>query len=875
MDKEGGPSLMEGAESGGSVDISNLANAIVQVFSIILLGYVAGRTGTISKVHADGIGRFVSRFCLPALIFRSMCVLDFSVVNWTFLLGICLAKGCVFLLVTLATVVVKRPFNLGLAGIFSIFATQSNDFALGYPIVDAIYQKSHPEYVKYLYLLAPFTLAVLIPIGFIMMEFQRTLNLHGHGQKGGFSQSLVKVLKGVAMNPIVNMTIIGIVFNFILNGSLPQMLDNIFGVLSLAFNAGALFFLGLSLVGKIQGQIGIGLVVPFLLVVAKTLVLPLFAWGILQRLDSSKNSTSFSMYGFLYGTIPTAPSVYIFASDYGFGQEIIATALVLGNALSAPFMFISAKMMTVMVDSGVDFKVLLFDTAFNISIVSLICCVWVIAIFIFTGKWKRIPHRFTMAYMVSHVIACIGAIVYNFHGEAEGWHSYPGMVLLMVGVLATRFWTAVIAMVLCILHVRSLCAVLRIQVWLYFVGFGLPLIMTGLLFILGNRDVGHQINPSFHYGTTQAIFSLSALLFCFGVTVTSLIWWQREERHHHTIQSRDYSSLVQETEVSSPIIIESGAANNGQYLQGSSALPQNSTGKSLPRAASIEDIMPFPETKSSSPVSDYSEMHSESLMEHISERTCLIGQCSAEQRHDCMDSLREYTSKSLNADYSFLGDEEVEMSGAQLMMSEYQSLQHLLMLLPLIFSMFVAVILCTWKLFKGKATGIYIEVEFLDIVLNYGQGVLVALVFGFESRIIFSPMLRRRMSRYRFIYASYVWLRRALLSTEVMQLPTPAELDEVTKHTCSQFTKYHLENCRKEIVRDRRFGTRTLNNVFTGTAMCDWLIECGLAADRSAAVEYGCHLVLGRVISHIASQQNFHDALYFYRFLETYEQLPV
>ncbi|GFR68707.1 integral membrane protein GPR155-like [Elysia marginata] len=134
-------------------------------------------------------------------------------------------------------------------------------------------------------------------------------------------------------------------------------------------------------------------------------------------------------------------------------------------------------------------------------------------------------------------------------------------------------------------------------------------------------------------------------------------------------------------------------------------------------------------------------------------------------------------------------------------------------------------------------------------------------MFGFESKIIFSPVLRR--------------IRRYLLGSEIMKLPLVADLEDVTKETCNQFTKYHSENCVKEIVRDRRFGNRTVNNVFTGTALCDYLIRCGLATDRSSAVEYGCHLLLGRVITHINSEQNFHDALYFYKFMETYEELPV
>lgn len=58
----------------------------------------------------------------------------FSSVNWLFLLSICLAKTVVFALVSVITLLVQRPTNYSKAGIYSIFCTQSNDFALGYPI---------------------------------------------------------------------------------------------------------------------------------------------------------------------------------------------------------------------------------------------------------------------------------------------------------------------------------------------------------------------------------------------------------------------------------------------------------------------------------------------------------------------------------------------------------------------------------------------------------------------------------------------------------------------------------------------------------------------------------------------------------------------
>lgn len=118
----------------GEVSFDNLYPAILQVFAIILAGYIAGRFRLITSSQGKGIGTFVSNFCLPALLFKSMCELHFDRVNWVFLLSILLSKTIIFALVLFISLLVKRPVNLGYAGLFAIFATQSNDFALGYPL---------------------------------------------------------------------------------------------------------------------------------------------------------------------------------------------------------------------------------------------------------------------------------------------------------------------------------------------------------------------------------------------------------------------------------------------------------------------------------------------------------------------------------------------------------------------------------------------------------------------------------------------------------------------------------------------------------------------------------------------------------------------
>lgn len=75
-------------------------------------------------------------------------------------------------------------------------------------------------------------------------------------------------------------------------------------------------------------------------------------------------------------------------------------------------------------------------------------------------------------WLFQQILACIGMITFYYHGDSQGWHHYPIIILLLVGVFSTRCWTAAIAVALCMLHIRSLCFVLRKQIWFYFLGFG-------------------------------------------------------------------------------------------------------------------------------------------------------------------------------------------------------------------------------------------------------------------------------------------------------------------------------------------------------------------------------------------------------------------
>ena len=102
---------------------------------------------------------------------------------------------------------------------------------------------------------------------------------------------------------------------------------------------------------------------------------------------------------------------------------------------------------------------------------------------------------------------------------------------------------------------------------------------------------------------------------------------------------------------------------------------------------------------------------------------------------------------------------------------------------------------------------------------------------------------------------------------EEVALPQVDALSSDTLLTCHRFVKYHLTACISAIGKsvEGSFGT-VHEDIFTGEDLVSWLINVGLADDRSDAVEYGSKLVNGRVVTHIDKRRSFYDKDYLYRF---------
>ena len=333
----------------------------------------------LTEEQTSGISVFVGKFSLPAIIFGSLSKVNLSDpwVNWNFWLSILLAKSLVFTAVIVVGRLANRHGRIGTSALYAIFVTQSNDFALGLPILNALFETSHPEYPSYLFLLVPIQLAILNPIALVLLEVSMpkeesisSIDVEKHPENDNLEENNIdmkndvlasskikenhrymlkkiwSILSGLLVNPIIFMTFAGLFFgSVVFKGQPPVAIDKLVGAVGKTFGALALFTLGMAMVGTLDSfKEGKKLIVPIMLVAIKTIILPVVSYGITLTLcDGEAQKSELAGFAFLVGTLPTAPTAYVFAKKYDICPDMIAGAMVVCTIVSAPIIYGSGR----------------------------------------------------------------------------------------------------------------------------------------------------------------------------------------------------------------------------------------------------------------------------------------------------------------------------------------------------------------------------------------------------------------------------------------------------------------------------------------------------------------------------------------------------
>ncbi|XP_067118557.1 lysosomal cholesterol signaling protein-like [Centruroides vittatus] len=810
-----------------SIAYEKFLPVLVQCFAVIFLGYVSGRFGIMTSTESKGLGIFVRYFCLPSLIFNTLMKIEFSNVNWRFLACIFIAKLCIFIIVIVITLILTKPTNVGKAGLYAIFSTQSNDFALGYPLLLTLYSKWHPEYSQYLYLIAPMQLALLNPFAYILMNIQQTKE---SDQNNKVQSCWFKAYFGFAANPIIVMTFLGIFGNILFHHKLPLIISQLLDVFGTAYPACALFLLGHNIVGTFKLLKGITFIVPILLISAKILILPLLIRELVIHLandGTTEENKDLSNFGFLYGTFPTAPTVFIFATQYEMSTEIVAPGMVACTMLSAPLMFVSASMTTLQMSNLSSFHNDLISTLTCTSILGFMCSCWVFIIFIIGKKWKFVIHKITFLLIFSQILVSLGGILWSFINVKHHWAFYVQYVLSAGGIFSSRIWTSLLALALALLHWRSLCFVYRIYKYMIYFGFIATIMVVTILAIKMRNFLPDKtkIDPSFQFGEAQASVAFIVIFFSLTVTIISLIIQQ-----HYSSKSFAFHLCINEESESKTDVLKKHPYETDETVL-------KTLNKSVGQGEESEEI---------EDLISVNEIDESEILLNKYQYSPMCGnhfRCSSEQRRKCSVLIKNHSVSFERF------DSETDLTKQE---NDYdQILRCIILLLLLCISLIVGLAICLWKLFLEATTGIYVELEFLDVILNYGQGIISFFVFGLDAEVVVQPCIQI----WNYVKKDY---HLNLGKTDLSSFET----DQV----CEQFIIYHRDKCIKELETNKRIGKDLYGSVFTGQKLVDWLLAVGLAKDRREATNYGQHLLLGNVIRHVDEKPFFCDNLYFYTF---------
>uniref|UniRef100_A0A8C9VZA9 G protein-coupled receptor 155 n=1 Tax=Scleropages formosus TaxID=113540 RepID=A0A8C9VZA9_SCLFO len=764
-----------------AMSIDKLFPALLECFGIILCGYVAGRANIITSTQAKGLGNFVSKFALPALLFKNMVLLDFGNVVWSFLWSILIAKVSVFIIVCVLTLVVAGPESrFSKAGLYSIFATQSNDFALGYPIVEALYKNTYPEYLQYIYLVAPVSLMILNPIGFAFCEIQKWRN--SQDQQHNKLRIVGVVILQVLKNPIVFMVVVGLVSHFLLGHKIPVVMQEFVDGLANSFGGAALFYLGLSMVGQLRKFTKSTVVALILLITAKLLVMPLICRDMVELLDSNssspQNHTSLSNYAFLYGVFPTAPSVAIYASQYNMELEVITSGMVISTFLSAPIMYVSAWLLTIPWMDPKPLVTALQNVSFNISIVSLVALVWTIAVMLLSKKFKRLPHMFAMNLFLAQFLVCIGMILWNFIVKQDNFIGQVLTFTLLYGSLySTYVWTELLKVKLPVTFCR------------------VPALTMGILLIVAESVPG-TIDSAFFYGRTQ-IISTAVVQSC------SIL-----------LGGCSLMGLSRGTQDLSYQVLERGSTSG-----------------------TTEDLQPE------------NNLEDQTVLQSGTRGGCINGALPVTGVSTVCVSLPGECTAPCESPHCLLVQEEERLQQA----ADRQVARHTLLCLLLTVSLLANLSSCLWWLFNRDPGSLYLELQFFCAIANYGQGFISFGIFGLDKHLIIIPFKKRLAS---------LWQGRERVEEPQAALPEEIRL------TCTQFIRYHKDQCVQDIVQKRRCGERTVVGTFLGSELVEWLLRAGVARDRGEGLLYGTQLEQGGVLQHVAREVGFQDDSLHYRFTE-------
>eukprot|EP01083_Nonionella_stella_P024330 67222_1 len=403
--------------------LENLLSVLGQIILIVILGIFTRKFEWLPK-NTSSLEIIVGRFALPAIFFSFAAGMNLSSYNWTPLVSMMIAKVIMIILCGFIACVARlKPF-FSTWGIMGLFVTQSNDFALGIPVINALWDNDTTHFGDYAVInatLGLFTSSICIAFMLIgetnnspQNQYQR---LNGsipdnpdesESIQNGFGDNapnFCKVIIALLRNPLLLALILGLSVNGFCNAigqnASPLFFQELLHTISAPFNFVALLLMGIGMYGKVTIGTFFGrkALFPFMLVFLKMVVLPVIAREILNCFLpisglQKEEFGDFENFTFLYGQIPPAVTVVVLARSFNVMPDQMLNGMMMGLILCAPYMFITSLIFGINIDN-VDTLASEVDSLSDVmSVLSIITGLLLLSACLLHPPWRRFPMPF-------------------------------------------------------------------------------------------------------------------------------------------------------------------------------------------------------------------------------------------------------------------------------------------------------------------------------------------------------------------------------------------------------------------------------------------------------------------------------------------------
>lgn len=294
-------------------------NVALPVFGIILCGYLAGRTGLLGAASSAALNAFVYWFALPPLIFIGMAETPVDrILNGPFIAAVSLGiagTGIVVVLGSRYLFANRGPAN----GLHAMAALFSNTGYMGIPLFIAAFGEDR--------VLPAVTATVLNMFFYGTMTAWVAATKEGGEKKSGAAVAM-QVLGALAKNPLVVAPVIGLAISAA-GLNVPEPAENLCRILGAASAPGALFALGLFLVGQ---RMTAGLPEVAWITVFKLLIQPAVTWWLAFHVFEM--DVFWAASAVLLAALPTGALVFVTAQQNGIYIQRASAGIVMTTVFS-------------------------------------------------------------------------------------------------------------------------------------------------------------------------------------------------------------------------------------------------------------------------------------------------------------------------------------------------------------------------------------------------------------------------------------------------------------------------------------------------------------------------------------------------------------